>query len=83
MSLTRYEQVWGEQVKGPPVARTDTVRKCQALTSLTHSAATDRPPLLQVMLSTNEENQKFVKVRVRTICIPQVSLGIRYEIVWI
>ena len=30
----------------------------------------------QVMLSTSEDGQKFVKVRVRTICIPQVCVGI-------
>ncbi len=29
--------------------------------------------LLQVMLTTNEAGQKFVKMRVRTICIPQVG----------
>jgi hypothetical protein len=33
------------------------------------------PPVFchQVLLTTNEQGARFVKVRVRTICIPQVS----------
>jgi DNA-directed RNA polymerase II subunit RPB2 len=30
----------------------------------------------QVLLTQNEQGQSFVKVRVRTICIPQVSVGV-------
>lgn len=29
--------------------------------------------LMQVMLSTNDQGQKFVKVRMRTVCVPQVG----------
>jgi DNA-directed RNA polymerase beta subunit len=29
--------------------------------------------IMQVMLSTNDQGQKFVKVRMRTVCVPQVG----------